>query len=83
MRMTARSTALTNAARGALWLKTWPGDATSKSKLCGIPFMGDLLSCPDLDLVLDRIVDKNYFRIKKEKQPAKRLFRPQRSGTKQ
>lgn len=38
--MTARSTALTNSAKRALWLKTWSVDTASKSKLCGIPFMG-------------------------------------------
>lgn len=37
VRMSARSSALANSARRALWLKTWQGDTGSKSKLCGIP----------------------------------------------
>ncbi|XP_073476117.1 lamina-associated polypeptide 2, isoforms alpha/zeta-like [Aquarana catesbeiana] len=46
IKMSARSAALTNDARRALWLKTWPGDTASKNQLCGIPFSGDLLFWP-------------------------------------
>ncbi|XP_018409532.1 PREDICTED: breast cancer type 2 susceptibility protein [Nanorana parkeri] len=44
VRISARTTALINSSRRALWLKTWPGDVASKTKLCGIPFGGNLLS---------------------------------------
>lgn len=80
VRMSARSSALTNSARRALWLKTWQGDSASKVKLCGIPLTGDLLFGPGLETVLDRTADKKKaFPIKKKfGEQAKRKFRPQR-----
>lgn len=80
IRMTAKAAALANSVRRALWLKTWQGDTASKNKLCGVPFLGDLLFGPDLDSVLDRTADKKKsFPVKKKKQPVKRFFRPQRA----
>ena len=67
IRMSARSSALSNSARRALWLKTWQGDNASKVKLCGIPLTGDLLFGPGLEAVLDRTADrKKAFPIKKK-----------------
>lgn len=83
IRMSARSGALTIAARRALWLKTWPGDAASKNKLCGVPFLGDQLFGPDLESILDRTADKKKsFPVKKKKQPVRRFFRPQKNQEK-
>lgn len=80
IRMSARSAALTNSARRALWLKTWPGDAASKNRLCGIPFAGDLLFGSELESILDRTADKKRsFPVKKKQvQTRKRFFRPQK-----
>ena len=81
--MSARSAALANSARRALWLKTWPGDAASKNKLCGIPFSGDLLFGPELDSILDRTADKKRsFPVKRKRQPPRRFFRQQRGQDK-
>lgn len=38
VRLTARSTALINSARRAVWINTWGGDVASKTRLCEIPF---------------------------------------------
>lgn len=44
-----------NSARRVLWVKTWDGDYTSKSRICGIPFEGSLLVGTDLEQVLSQI----------------------------
>lgn len=54
VKMAARSSALVNSARRAIWLKTWTGDTASKVKLCGLPFSDDLLFGTDLETVLNR-----------------------------
>lgn len=80
VRMSARTAALANSARRALWLKTGLGNGASKVKLCGIPLTGDLLFGPGLEAVLDRTVDKyKYFPVKR-KPPVqtKKGFRPQK-----
>ena len=69
VRMAARSSALANSTRRALWLKTWQGDCASKTKLCGIPFTGDLLFGPGLEKVLDRTADKKKAFPLKRKAP--------------
>lgn len=70
IRMSARSTALINSARRALWVKTWTGDTASKTKLCGLPFEGDLVFGPGLEAILDRTADKKKaFPIKKKVLP--------------
>lgn len=38
----ARTSASINSARQAIWLNSWEGDFTSKNKLCGIPFGGQI-----------------------------------------
>lgn len=79
VRMSARSSALANSARRALWLKTWQGDIASTVKLCGIPLTGDLLFGPGLEAVLDRPADKNKPSPIKRKLPvqSKKGFCPQ------
>ncbi|XP_068127180.1 lamina-associated polypeptide 2-like [Hyperolius riggenbachi] len=54
LRAAAKTAALINSARRAVWLNTWQGDVTSKQKLCGMAFQGDLLFGRDLDSVLER-----------------------------
>lgn len=77
VRMSARSAALSNSARRALWLKTWQGDTASKVKLCGIPLTGDLLFGPGLEAVLDRTADrKKAFPFKRKPAETKRKSRP-------
>lgn len=49
VRMSARSSALANSARRALWLKTCQGDSASRVKRCGVPITGDLLFSSRLD----------------------------------
>ena len=83
IKFSARSAALANSARRALWLKTWPGDAASKSKLCGIPFSGDLLFDPELESILDRTADKKKaFPVKAKNPPPKRFFRAHKQQNK-
>ncbi|XP_040189524.1 lamina-associated polypeptide 2-like [Rana temporaria] len=74
IKMAARSSALVNSARRAVWLKTWSGDTASKIKLCGIPFSGDFLFGPDLETVLDRTADKKKAFPAKKKQTFKKEF---------
>lgn len=49
-----------------------------KTKLCGLPFEGDLVFDPDLEAVLDRTADeKKAFPVKKKVIPqGKKNFRP-------
>ena len=76
IRMSARSSALINSARRALWVKTWSGDAASKVKLCGLPFEGDLVFGSGLEAVLDRTADrKKAFPLKKVVPQTKKNFR--------
>lgn len=84
IRMSARSSALVNSARRALWLKTWSGDSASKVKLCGIPFSGDLMFGPELETVLDRTADKKKaFPQKKKTVQQRKNFRPFRQTDKE
>ena len=75
IKMSARSAALVNSARRAVWLKTWTGDSASKVKLCGLPFAGDLLFGPELEAILDRTADKKKAFPSKKKSPPKKRFR--------
>ncbi|XP_073412144.1 uncharacterized protein [Dendrobates tinctorius] len=43
LRLAARSAALVNNARRALWMKSWKGDAQSKAKICATPCEGEPL----------------------------------------
>ena len=76
IKMAARSAALVNSVRRAVWLKTWSGDTPSKVKLCGLPFSGDLLFGQDLEKVLDRTADKKKAFPPKKGQNLKKNFRP-------
>ncbi|XP_073424401.1 uncharacterized protein [Dendrobates tinctorius] len=43
LRLAARSAALVNNARRALWMKSWKGDTQSKAKICATPCEGEPL----------------------------------------
>lgn len=73
-RMAARSSALANSARRALWLKAWSGDAASKSRLCSLPIHGDLLFGHKFDLVLEYTADKKKLSPEVAKKPASKQF---------
>ena len=77
VKLSARSSALINSTRRALWVKTWQGDTASKLKLCGLPFEGDLVFGTGLDTVLDRTADrKKALPLKKVDSGPKKKFRP-------
>ncbi|XP_068089930.1 lamina-associated polypeptide 2-like isoform X1 [Hyperolius riggenbachi] len=83
IRLTARAAALSNVARRNIWIKTWEGSNISKSKLCTIPFSGDLLFGHQLDEILERSSDKKKgFPKKTQFRPGKRFFRKNRQGNK-
>ncbi|XP_068102520.1 lamina-associated polypeptide 2, isoforms alpha/zeta-like [Hyperolius riggenbachi] len=76
VRLSARTTALVNSTRRGIWVKTWQGDTSSKSKLCGIPCEGELLFGSKLDETLERSSDnKKNFPIKRKNFRFKRSFR--------
>lgn len=80
IRLSARTSALVNCARRALWLKSWSGDVASKLRLCSIPVDGDLLFGPELEATLERTADKKKsFPETRRNQPARRFFRGQKS----
>lgn len=58
VRLTAKTAALSNAARRSIWLRSWKGDAGSKSRLCNIPCEGDRLFGSGLDDILEKASDK-------------------------
>lgn len=58
VRTTAKSAALLDSARRAVWVKSWEGDHMSRSWLCELPFEVSLLFGPGLDLVLSRPAEK-------------------------
>lgn len=58
VRTATKSAALLNSARRALWVKTWDGDHTSKTRLCGLPFEGSLLFGTGLDQAISRSTEK-------------------------
>ncbi|CAJ0964669.1 unnamed protein product [Ranitomeya imitator] len=58
LKLAARSAGLSNAARRALWLKTWKGDAQAKAKLCTILCRGEYLFGPVLDDILAMAEDR-------------------------
>lgn len=78
IRLSAKSLALTNNARRALWLKNWEGDFTTKSKLCSLPFEGSLLFGKQLQDTLEKLAEKKskFPRLSNFKQETKRNFRP-------
>lgn len=58
IKLTAKSAALSNSARRALWIKNWSGDVSSKNRLCTIPCEGDLLFGSVLNDLLEKAGDK-------------------------
>ncbi|XP_077139648.1 lamina-associated polypeptide 2, isoforms alpha/zeta-like [Ranitomeya variabilis] len=58
LRLAARSAGLVNNARRALWMKSWKGDAQSKSKICAIPCEGEYLFGKTLDDILKKAKDR-------------------------
>ncbi|XP_044153029.1 lamina-associated polypeptide 2, isoforms alpha/zeta-like isoform X2 [Bufo gargarizans] len=58
MRFAAKSSAMTNAARRAIWLRSWKGDQGSKARLCALPCEGDRLFGSSLDDILEKASDK-------------------------
>ncbi|KAG8564927.1 hypothetical protein GDO81_012637 [Engystomops pustulosus] len=87
LRLSARSAALSNSARRALWLKNWSGDLSSKSHLCNIPCEGEFLFGSTLDKILEKAADgkKGFPNTKppgKFFRPPRRFKSPQRSGDK-
>ncbi|XP_077329997.1 uncharacterized protein LOC143964168 [Lithobates pipiens] len=75
VRTTAKSAALLNSARRALWVKTWDGDGSSKTRLCGLPFEGSLLFGAGLDQALARSTEKGKKFPTKPRRDRKRFFR--------
>lgn len=58
IRFSAKSAALSNAARRALWIKKWSGDVNSKNRLCAIPCEGEYLFGSVLNDLLEKAGDK-------------------------
>lgn len=58
VKLSARTSVLSNSVRRVLWLKSWSGDLASKNKLCSLPFYGQFIFGPDLDKILERASDK-------------------------
>ncbi|XP_066450109.1 uncharacterized protein [Eleutherodactylus coqui] len=79
VRFGARTAALSNTARRAVWVKEWSGDLTSKNKLCTLPFRGTRIFGPDLDRLLEKAADKNQGLP--AIRPPKRPFTPRPSST--
>ncbi|XP_066430229.1 uncharacterized protein [Eleutherodactylus coqui] len=59
VRFGARSAALSNTARRAVWVKAWTGDNASKNRLCSLPFQGHRIFGPSLDTLLEKASDKS------------------------
>ncbi|XP_040215686.1 lamina-associated polypeptide 2-like [Rana temporaria] len=80
----AKTAALINSSRRAIWVKAWDGDVTSKGKLCGLPFQGSLLFGQGLDDVLARSSEKGKkFPVKPKKDGFKKTFRGPQGQNKQ
>lgn len=75
VKITARTTALINAVRRALWLKEWGGDMPLKTNLCCIPFT-DYLFRPGLEQVLDRSADRKKGFPQPKKKAKQNMFSP-------
>ncbi|XP_044159938.1 uncharacterized protein LOC122945122 isoform X1 [Bufo gargarizans] len=58
IRFCAKEAGLFNAARRALWMKSWSGDRISKQKLVSIPFSGEYVFGPVLDKILEKAADR-------------------------
>ncbi|XP_040192736.1 uncharacterized protein LOC120926675 isoform X2 [Rana temporaria] len=80
VRSTAKTGALLNSARRAVWVKMWNRDLASKNRLCGLPFEGSLLFGSGLDQALTRSSEKGVRFPTKPKQNKKRFFRGPQGG---
>ncbi|XP_077336773.1 lamina-associated polypeptide 2, isoforms alpha/zeta-like isoform X2 [Lithobates pipiens] len=76
VKFAAKSAALSVAARRSVWMKTWGGDTASKTRLCSVPFTGDLVFGPELDSALERTADKKKTFPAKKKNFQRKIFRP-------
>ncbi|XP_071994162.1 uncharacterized protein [Engystomops pustulosus] len=68
LRLLARTAALSNSARRALWLRNCSGDAPSRKRLCSVPCDGNLLFGPVLDDWLQKEAEKRREFTPKSKQ---------------
>ncbi|XP_040192193.1 uncharacterized protein LOC120926392 [Rana temporaria] len=80
VRSTAKTGALLNSARRAVWVKMWNGDLASKNRLCGLPFEGSLLFGTGLDQALTRSSEKGVRFPTKPRQNKKKFFRGPQGG---
>ena len=76
VRASAKTGALINASRRAVWLKTWRGDLASKNRLCAIPFEGSLLFGTALDQALARSSEKGNKFPSRPRANRGKFFRP-------
>lgn len=70
-------------ARKVVWLKTSAGDTVSKLRQCSVPFLGDLLFEPDLEVALERTTDRKKTFLIKKKGFQGSFFVPKRSNKKE
>ena len=80
VRSSAKTGALLNSARRAVWVKMWNGDLASKNRLCGLPFEGSLLFGTGLDQALTRSSEKGVRFPTKPRQNRKKFFRGSQGG---
>ncbi|XP_041437491.1 lamina-associated polypeptide 2-like [Xenopus laevis] len=73
---TARSMALSVAARRALWLKPWAADAASKTNLCQLPFEGDMLFGEKLDAIIKKVSGGKSVFLPQENKAKRGRFEP-------
>lgn len=57
VQFSARAAGMSNAARRAVWLRSWRGDQGSKARLCSLPCEGSRLFGTALDDILERASD--------------------------
>ncbi|XP_041437380.1 lamina-associated polypeptide 2-like [Xenopus laevis] len=70
----ARSMALSVAARRALWLKSWAADTASKVNLCQLPFEGEMLFGEKLDAIIKKVSGGKSVFLPQENQAKKPRF---------
>lgn len=75
VRLSAKTAALSNATRRSVWLRSWSGDASSKTRLCGVPCEGERLFGKELDDILEKASDKKGFPTSQKFQHQSRSFR--------
>lgn len=75
VRLAAKTAGLANATRRTVWLRSWSGDASSKSRLCGVPCEGERLFGKELDDILEKASDKKGFPVTQKPHQKSRSFR--------